>query len=42
MVIGMCTIDNLARGASAQAIAAFNVSRGLPLTAGVPRIATFP
>jgi len=42
IVLGMCTIDNLARGASAQAIAAFNVSRGLPLSAGVPRIAQFP
>jgi len=42
MVLGMCTIDNLARGASAQAIAAFNVSRGFAMTAGVPRIATFP
>jgi len=42
LVLGMCTIDNLARGASAQAIAAFNLSRGLPMTAGVPRIATFP
>jgi N-acetyl-gamma-glutamyl-phosphate reductase len=42
LVLGMCTIDNLARGASAQAIAALNLSRGWPLSTGVPRIAQFP
>ncbi len=42
MILGMCAIDNLTRGASAQAIQAFNVSRKFPETAGIPRIAQFP
>lgn len=41
-VLGMCAIDNLARGASTQAMHAFNVSRGFAETAGIPRIAQFP
>lgn len=42
MLIGMCAIDNLARGSSSQVIAAFNVSRGFEEAAGIPRIAMFP
>lgn len=42
ILIGMCAIDNLARGASSQAIAALNVSRGFPESAGIPRLAQFP
>jgi N-acetyl-gamma-glutamyl-phosphate reductase len=42
VVLGMCAIDNLARGASAQALQAFNVSRGFPAASGIPRIAQFP
>lgn len=42
LVLAMCAIDNLARGASAQAIYALNVSRGFSPVAGVPRIAQFP
>lgn len=42
LLLAMCSIDNLARGASSQAIAALNVSRGFAETAGVPRLAQFP
>lgn len=42
LILSMCAIDNLARGASSQAIHAFNVSRGLPEAAGIPRLAQFP
>lgn len=42
MVMAMCAIDNLSRGASSQAIHALNVARGFPETAGIPRIAQFP
>jgi N-acetyl-gamma-glutamyl-phosphate reductase len=42
LVLAMAAIDNLARGASSQAIHALNVSRGWPETLGVPRIAMFP
>lgn len=42
LLLGMCAIDNLARGASSQAIHALNVSRGFAETAGIPRIAQFP
>lgn len=42
LVIGFCAIDNLARGASAQAIQALNVSRGWPDALGLPLIAQFP
>lgn len=42
LLLAMCAIDNLSRGASAQAIQAFNVSRGFPDGFGVPRISLFP
>lgn len=42
LLLAMCAIDNLARGASAQAMQAFNVSRGFEETLGVPRLAMFP
>lgn len=42
MILGMCAIDNLTRGASSQAIHALNISRGFPETAGIPRLAQFP
>ena len=42
LLLAMCSIDNLARGASSQAVAALNVSRGLSETAGIPRLAQFP
>jgi N-acetyl-gamma-glutamyl-phosphate reductase len=42
LVLGMCAIDNLARGASSQAVQALNVSRGWSETEGIPRIAQFP
>lgn len=42
IVIAMGAIDNLARGASAQAIQALNVARGWPDDAGLPHIAQFP
>lgn len=42
LLLGMCAIDNLARGASSQAIHALNVSRGFSEVAGIPRIAQFP
>lgn len=42
LLVAMCSIDNLARGASSQAIAALNVSRGLSESAGIPRLAQFP
>jgi N-acetyl-gamma-glutamyl-phosphate reductase len=41
-VLAMCATDNLARGASAQAIQAMNVSRGWPDALGLPEIALFP
>src|SRR5690606_3794153 len=41
-LIGMCAIDNLARGASSQAIHALNIARGFVETAGIPRLAQFP
>jgi N-acetyl-gamma-glutamyl-phosphate reductase len=41
-VIAMGVTDNLARGASAQAIQALNVSRGWPDALGLPEIALFP
>ncbi|NLE85676.1 MAG: N-acetyl-gamma-glutamyl-phosphate reductase [Myxococcales bacterium] len=41
-VVAMGAIDNLARGASAQAIQALNVARGWPEDTGLPRIAQFP
>ncbi len=42
LLLGMCAIDNLARGSSAQAIQALNVSREFCETDGIPRLATFP
>jgi N-acetyl-gamma-glutamyl-phosphate reductase len=41
-VLAMCATDNLARGASAQAVQAFNVSQGFPDALGLPEIALFP
>jgi len=42
VVLAMCATDNLARGASAQAVQAFNVSMGWPDALGLPEIAQFP
>jgi N-acetyl-gamma-glutamyl-phosphate reductase len=42
LLLAMCTIDNLARGASAQAIQAFNVSQGWPDALGLPELPLFP
>jgi len=42
LLLGMCAIDNLARGSSAQVLQAFNISRGFEETMGIPRIAQFP
>jgi N-acetyl-gamma-glutamyl-phosphate reductase len=41
-VIAMGAIDNLAKGASAQAVQALNVALGLPDATGLPEIAQFP
>jgi N-acetyl-gamma-glutamyl-phosphate reductase len=41
-VLALCATDNLARGASAQALQAFNVSMGWPDALGLPEIAQFP
>ena len=41
-ILAMCATDNLARGASAQAVQAFNVSQGWPDALGLPEIAQFP
>jgi len=41
-VIAMCALDNLAKGASAQAIQALNVSLGWPDALGLPEVAVFP
>ncbi len=42
LVLAMGAIDNLARGASTQAVQALNVARGWPDDTGLPRIAQFP
>ncbi len=42
IVLALCASDNLARGASAQAIQALNVSMGWPDSLGLPEIAQFP
>ncbi len=42
LVVAMGAIDNLARGASAQAMQALNVANGWPDDTGLPRIAQFP
>lgn len=41
-VLAMCAIDNLARGSSAQAVQALNVSLGWPDAEGLPEVAIFP
>lgn len=41
-IVAMCAIDNLARGASAQAVQALNVSQGWPDAEGLPELAIFP
>ncbi|HEX9297553.1 MAG TPA: N-acetyl-gamma-glutamyl-phosphate reductase [Polyangiaceae bacterium] len=41
-VLAMCAIDNLARGASAEAIQALNVSMGWPDGLGLPQVGIFP
>jgi N-acetyl-gamma-glutamyl-phosphate reductase len=41
-VLAMGTIDNLAKGASAQAIQALNVAMGWPDALGLPEVAMFP
>ena len=41
-IIAMGTIDNLAKGASAQALQALNVSMGWPDATGLPEVAQFP
>ncbi|GMV16804.1 MAG: N-acetyl-gamma-glutamyl-phosphate reductase [Polyangiaceae bacterium] len=41
-LVAMCAIDNLAKGASAQAIQALNVCLGLPDALGLPLLGTFP
>ncbi len=42
MVVAVAAIDNLARGASAQAVQALNLSLGWPGAAGLPQIALYP
>jgi N-acetyl-gamma-glutamyl-phosphate reductase len=42
LILAMAAIDNLARGASAQGIHAFNVSRGWPDALGLPELPLFP
>jgi len=42
MLLAMCALDNLARGASAQAVQAFNVSQGWPDALGLPELPLFP
>lgn len=41
-VLAFCAEDNLAKGASAQAIQALNVARGWPESLGLPLVAQFP
>ena len=41
-VLAMCTLDNLAKGASSQALQALNAARGWDDALGLPRIAMFP
>ena len=41
-LLGMCAIDNLARGASAEAVQALNVARGWPDALGLPEVGLFP
>jgi N-acetyl-gamma-glutamyl-phosphate reductase len=42
LILAMCAIDNLARGASTQALQAFNVSQGWPDSLGLPELPLFP
>jgi len=42
LILAFCAIDNLARGASAEAIQALNVSLGWPDALGLPQVALFP
>jgi len=42
LILAMCAIDNLARGASAQALQAFNVSQGWADGLGLPELPLFP
>jgi N-acetyl-gamma-glutamyl-phosphate reductase len=42
MILAMCALDNLARGASAQALQAFNVSQGWADALGLPELPLFP
>lgn len=41
-ILAMSALDNLAKGASAQAIQALNVARGWPEALGLPLVAQFP
>ena len=41
-LLAMCAIDNLSRGASAEAVQALNVSRGWPDALGLPQVGLFP
>ncbi|MCH2107884.1 MAG: N-acetyl-gamma-glutamyl-phosphate reductase [Polyangiaceae bacterium] len=42
LVLSIAAIDNLARGASSQALAAFNISRDYEEATGIPRLAQYP
>jgi N-acetyl-gamma-glutamyl-phosphate reductase len=42
ILLGVCAIDNLARGASAEAVQALNVARGWPDSLGLPEVGLFP
>ena len=42
ILLAMCAIDNLARGASAEAVQALNVARGWPDALGLPEVGLFP
>lgn len=41
-VLAMCALDNLAKGASSQAVQALNVARGWPDDTGLPTLGLFP
>ncbi|MGZ4805777.1 MAG: N-acetyl-gamma-glutamyl-phosphate reductase, partial [Ilumatobacteraceae bacterium] len=41
-VIAICAIDNLAKGASGGAVQSANVALGLPETAGLSMVGTYP
>jgi N-acetyl-gamma-glutamyl-phosphate reductase len=41
-VLALCAIDNLVKGASGQAIQCANLMAGLPETAGLPLVGTYP